>query len=284
MTTLDEKREQLLGRLRQLGSCAVAFSGGVDSAVVACAAQHALGPRAIAVTAVGPSLAQGEFEQAAEVARQIGIRHLELATHEIDDEAYVANRSDRCFHCKTELYTQMHARLAQWGVSYLVNGTNADDLGDHRPGLRAAADFQVQSPLADAGLGKAEVRQLAEQWQLAVADKPAMPCLASRIAYGEAVTRERLEQIDRAEAWLRLHGICDTRVRYHTGDLARLEVPLTDLPKLTGEPFRSQLVEQLAALGFKFITLDLRGRQSGSLNTLVPLEELERGAQVDQAT
>jgi uncharacterized protein len=276
MTTLTEKREQLLERLRQFGSCAVAFSGGVDSAVVACAAHQALGPRAIAVTAVSPSLAQGEFEQAAEVARQIGIRHLELVTHEIDNQAYVANQPDRCFHCKTELYTQMHARLVQWGVSYLVNGTNADDLTDHRPGLRAAADFRVQSPLADAGLCKAEVRQLAEQWRLSVADKPAMPCLASRIAYGEAVTRERLEQIDRAEAWLRLQGLRDTRVRFHTGDLARLEVPLTDLPTLTGEPLRSQLVDQLAALGFKFITLDLRGRQSGSLNTLVPLEELER--------
>jgi uncharacterized protein len=278
MDSFERKGEQLLERLRQLGSCAIAFSGGVDSAVVAFAAQKVLGERALAVTGISPSLASGEREAAAELARQIGIHHRELVTDEIHQPAYVANQFDRCFHCKTELYRQMRRHLSEWGVEHLVNGTNADDLGDHRPGLRAAGDFQVHSPLADTALTKAEVRNLARQWQLSVSDKPATPCLSSRIAYGQEVTRERLEQIDRAEAWLRQRGMIDTRVRYHAGDLARLEVPLDDLPRLSIEPLRSQLVQQLQQLGFKFVTLDLQGRQSGSLNTLVPLEQLERAA------
>jgi uncharacterized protein len=254
----------------------VAFSGGVDSAVVAFAAHQALGSRALAVTGVSPSLASGEREAAAQLAREIGIRHLELTTDEINQPAYSANQFDRCFHCKTELYSQMQLHLARWGVEHLVNGTNADDLGDHRPGLRAAGHFQVVSPLAEAALSKAEVRQLAQHWKLPVADKPATPCLSSRIAYGQEVTRERLEKIDRAEAWLRQQGMVDTRVRYHGGELARVEVSLGDLPRLTAEPLRSQLVRQLDQLGFKFVTLDLHGRRSGSLNSLVPLEQLER--------
>ena len=279
MDLLNRKRDELLDRLRQLGSCAVAFSGGVDSAVVAFAAHQGLGDRAVAVTAVSPSLASGEREAAQQLAQQIGVRHLEVMTEEMDAEAYRANQFDRCFHCKTELYTQMQSRLSEWGVRYLVNGANLDDLGDYRPGLRAARDFGVCSPLADVGLNKAEVRQLARLWQLPVADKPATPCLSSRIAYGEPVTRERLEQIDQAEAWLRRQGLFDTRVRYHSGDLARLEVQPHDLTRLTCDPLRTQVVQQLLQLGFKFVTLDLQGRRSGSLNTLVPLEHLERAGQ-----
>jgi uncharacterized protein len=276
MDPLESKRNALLAQLRRLGSCAVAFSGGVDSAVVAFAAHQALGSRALAVTGISPSLASGEREAAAQLARHIGIRHLELATDEINQPAYVANQFDRCFYCKTELYGQMQRHLAKWGVEHLVNGTNADDLGDHRPGLRAAGDFRVLSPLAEADLSKKEVRQLAQHWQLPVADKPATPCLSSRIAYGQEVTRERLERIDRAESWLRQQGMVDTRVRYHAGDLARVEVLLDDLPRLAAEPLRTQFVRQLEQLGFKFVTLDLHGRRSGSLNSLVPLEQLER--------
>jgi uncharacterized protein len=283
MNSLPDKSDQLLVCLRELGSCAVAYSGGVDSAVVAFAAHEALGARALAVTGISPSLASGEREAARELARQIGIRHLELATDEINRPAYSANQFDRCFHCKTELYSQMQRHLAEWGVEHLVNGTNADDLGDYRPGLRAADDFRVVSPLAELGLTKSDVRQLAQLWRLPVADKPAAPCLASRIAYGQEVTRERLEQIDRAEAWLRQQGFVDTRVRYHPGDLARLEVPLDDLPRLSSEPLRSQVAHQLEQLGFKFVTLDLQGRRSGSLNTLIPLAELEQTAAADCA-
>ena len=145
----------------------------------------------------------------------------------------------------------MQTRLADWGVGYLVNGANADDLRDHRPGLRAAREFQVYSPLADVALTKEEVRQLARQWQLSVAEKPATPCLSSRIAYGESVTRERLDQIDQAEVWLREQGLFDTRVRYHAGDLARLEVQLTDLPRLTCEPLRTQVIRTAAATGLQ---------------------------------
>jgi uncharacterized protein len=278
MQELRDKRDRLFVYLDQLGSCAVAFSGGVDSTVVAYAAFHSLGPRALAVTAISPSLAEGEREAAGCLARQIGIRHVELFTNELDNDAYVANRADRCFHCKTELYRQMQAQMVQWDVQHLVNGANADDLIDHRPGLRAAEEFRVISPLADVGFRKADVRQLAQFWQLPVADKPATPCLSSRIAYGEPVTRQRLSQIDRAESWLRRQGFHDTRVRWHAGDLVRLEVPLTDLPRLCIEPLRSQVVEQLRLLGCQFVTLDLQGRRSGSLNSLLPLEELEQAA------
>jgi uncharacterized protein len=278
MDQLRNNRDRLLGLLERLGSCAVAFSGGVDSAVVACAAFVALGQRALAVTGTSPSLAAGERQAAGLLARKIGIRHVELSTHELDNPAYAANGADRCFHCKTELYSRMQARMIQWDVQHLVNGTNADDLSDHRPGLRAALEYRVVSPLADLGLGKDEVRELARSWQLPVADKPATPCLSSRIAYGEPVTVQRLEQIDRAERWLREQGLCDTRVRWHAGDLVRLEVPLADLPRLCVEPLRSQLVEHLRQLGCQLVTLDLQGRRSGSLNSLLPLDELERAA------
>mgnify|MGYP001826494195 CR=1 FL=1 len=277
MSTLTAKRQQLLDYLRQLGSCAVAFSGGVDSAVVAAAAHQALGQNALAVTAVSPSLASGERELAAAVAARIGIRHVELQTAELSSARYVANQPDRCFFCKSELYGQVQTRLADWGVQHLVNGANADDLGDHRPGMRAANDFAVKSPLADLGISKSEIRELARQWDLQVADKPATPCLSSRIAYGEEVTVERLQRIDAAEAWLRGQGLSDTRVRYHRGDLARLEVHVDDIPRLMDEAMREAVTRELRRLGFKFVTLDLQGRRSGSLNDLVPIEQLERG-------
>jgi uncharacterized protein len=278
MDSLADKRDHVLARLRELGSCAVAFSGGVDSAVVASAAQRALGARSLAVTGIGPSLASAERRAAADLARLIGIRHVELPTDEIHQPGYVANQFDRCFHCKTELYRQMQRRLSAWGVEHIVNGTNTEDLGDYRPGLRAADDFFVVSPLAEAGMTKEHVRRLAQLWDLPVADKPATPCLASRIAYGEEVTPERLERIEQAEQWLREHGLYDTRVRYHAGDLARLEISLDDLPRVSSEPLRTQLVERLQQLGFRFITLDLQGRRSGSLNTLVPIEQLEKSS------
>ncbi len=276
------KRDDLFERLRQLGNCAVAFSGGVDSAVVAYAAHCVLGDQTLAVTAVSPSLASGEREAARELARLIGIRHVELSTRELETDGYRANQFDRCFYCKSELYGQMFDNLSAWGVKHVVNGANADDWGDHRPGLRAARDYQVHSPLADAALRKAEVRQLAHLWQLPVAEKPATPCLSSRIAYGEQVTPERLSRIDRAEAWLRSQGLFDTRVRLHAGELARLEVQQDDLPRMTREPLRTQVIDQLCKLGFKFVTLDLQGRRAGSLNTLVPLEHLERGQPTDR--
>lgn len=266
--TLAEKCDALLARLVELESCAVAFSGGVDSAVVAKAAHLALGSKAIAVTGVSASLAEGELEEARRVADLIGIRHVVLDTQEFANTAYRRNAPDRCYHCKTELYTQMGGLTERLGVAAIVNGANADDRGDWRPGMKAATEHEVLSPLAECELTKAEVRQLAALWKLPVADKPAAPCLSSRIAYGEEVTPERLHMIDQAEQLLRGLGLREVRVRYHRGDLARLEVPAAALPALCSEATRLMLVERLRELGFKFITLDLEGFRSGSLNAL----------------
>ena len=270
--------ERLVAQLRTFDGCAVAFSGGVDSAVVAKAAQLALGDRAIAVTAVSASLAEGERETASELARLIGIRHEVIYTDELANPAYARNAPDRCFHCKDELYTHLEGIAERLGVSVLVNGANADDLGDYRPGMQAARDHAVRSPLAECGMTKEQVRSLARYWDLPVWDKPAAPCLSSRIAYGEEVTPERLRMIDEAEQFLRALGLATVRVRYHRGDLARLEVPLEAVSRLCQEPLRGQIVAHLAKLGFKFVTLDLEGFRSGSLNALVPVESL-RSAQ-----
>jgi uncharacterized protein len=271
MTALDTKREALLAAIARLESCAVAYSGGVDSAVVAKAAHVALGERAVAVTGVSASLAAGELDLAEQVARQIGIRHVAVHTGELASPAYTRNAPDRCYHCKTELYTQLERLLPELGVKAIVNGANADDLGDYRPGLQAAAEHRIHSPLADCGFTKADVRLLAADWKLPVWDKPATPCLSSRIAYGEEVTPARLAMIDQAEQFLRGLGLANLRVRYHTGDLARIEVPLADLPRLCSSDVRAHLAAEFRRLGFKFITLDLEGFKSGSLNQLVQI-------------
>lgn len=268
---LDQKREQLLNRLKQLESCAVAFSAGVDSTVVAKAAQLALGDGAVAVTGTSASMAAGELDEAKQLAALIGIRHVIVPTEEFAQADYLRNAPDRCYHCKTELYTQLDRLLPQLGVKHAVNGANADDLGDYRPGMQAASEHAVLGPLAECGLTKAEVRELARQWQLPVWDKPATPCLSSRVAYGEEVTPQRLAMIDQAEQFLRSHGLRTVRVRYHKGDLARLEVPVDALERFCEESFRRELTIRLREIGFKFITLDLEGFRSGSLNQLVQL-------------
>ena len=270
---LAAKRDQLLEVLRGYQHCVVALSAGVDSAVVAQAAFLALGERASAVTASSASLAAGELDMAISLARQIGIRHQTVATDEFADPDYVRNNHDRCYHCKTELYTQL-TPLALSAEAVIANGANLDDQGDYRPGMQAASEHQVRSPLIECGLTKDEVRQLAAHWGLPVWDKPATPCLSSRVAYGEEVTPERVAMIDQAEQHLRSLGLRTLRVRYHRGDLARLEVPLDALPRLCEPGIRDKLVRRLRELGFRFVTLDLEGFRSGSLNTLVPIESL----------
>jgi uncharacterized protein len=271
---LAAKRDRLLALIAGLESCAVAYSGGVDSAVVAKAAQLALGSRALAVTGTSASLASGELEEAAALARLIGIRHEVLATEEFSDPDYLANAPDRCYHCKTELYTQLAGVVERFGVATVLNGANLDDRGDHRPGMLAATEHRVRSPLLECGLSKHDVRQLAAHWGLPVWDKPASPCLSSRIAYGEEVTPERVSMIDQAEQILRELGLRELRVRYHKGDMARLEVPLEVLPRLAEPDTRQTLVEQLKRLGFKYVTLDLEGFRSGSLNQVLPVDSL----------
>ncbi|MBS0208061.1 MAG: ATP-dependent sacrificial sulfur transferase LarE [Planctomycetes bacterium] len=265
------QREQLLEVLRGYGRVVVALSAGVDSAVVAKAAHVALGERALAVTGHSASLAEGELAAAEQLAALIGIAHRAIATDEFADPTYRQNAPDRCYHCKTELYDQLAPVAAQFGAAVIVNGANADDVGDYRPGMLAATEHRVASPLLECGIDKATVRQLAHHWGLPVWDKPASPCLASRIAYGEEVTPERTAMIDAAERWLREQGLRELRVRYHRGDLARVEVPESFIARLAEPELRAALVASLRELGFKYVTLDLAGFRSGSLNDVLPV-------------
>lgn len=265
------KRDRLLDLLRGYGSCAIAFSGGLDSTLLAKAARLALGDRAVAVTGTSASMAVGELDEAERLARQIGIRHETVTTGELDIAAYRANRADRCYHCKTELLRRVEEAAGRLGLAVVADGCNRDDLGDYRPGRRAAAERNAQSPLAECGLTKAEIRLLAEAWDLPTWNKPATPCLSSRIAYGESISPERLAMVDRAEQFLRDRGFGPLRVRYHAGDMARIETPVDQLARFADDAFRRELVEHFRGLGFKFVSLDLEGFRSGSLNAMLGL-------------
>jgi pyridinium-3,5-biscarboxylic acid mononucleotide sulfurtransferase len=273
----NAQREKLVETLRGYGRVAVAFSGGIDSTVVAQAAYEALGDSAIAVTAVSESLAAGELEEAQSLAQKIGIRHRVIRTEEFADPNYRRNDSNRCYFCKSELYGRLSGMLGELGVEMIVSGANTDDKGDYRPGLRAASEHGVRHPLQECDLSKADVRALARAWDLPTWDKPATPCLSSRVAYGEDPTPERVQMIDRAEQWLRQRGLRVLRVRYHKGDLARIEVSPDELSRLVELEVRGELITAFRALGFKFVTLDLEGFRSGSMNSVIPVESLLRG-------
>lgn len=269
LTEIELKRDRLLGILQGLGRVAVALSAGVDSTVVAKAAQLACGANAVAVTAVSSSLAAGEQELAVEMARQIGIRHQVIQTREFSDPNYLQNPVNRCYFCKTELYTRLTELAPDLGVDVLVNGANLDDRGDYRPGMQAAGEFQVRSPLIEAAFTKSDVRELAKLWNLPVWDKPATPCLSSRIAYGVEVTPERVQRIDNAEQFLRQElNLRELRVRCEANDLARIELPIEAITQLTSPALRDKIRTKLHALGFRYVTLDLDGFRSGSLNLL----------------
>ena len=272
---IERKRDHLLEILSGYGRVAVAFSAGVDSTVVAQAAQLACGDKAVAVTAVSPSLAAGEQEESEQLAARIGIRHIVLSTQEFADPNYLKNPVNRCYFCKTELYSRLVELAPTLGVDVLVNGANLDDRGDHRPGMQAANEFQVRSPLIEAEFTKHDVRELAQFWNLPVWDKPATPCLSSRIAYGVEVTPERVLRIDHAEQFLKdLLKIRELRVRCEANDLARIETPLEDLPKLLSPEMRDIVRTEFHRLGFRFVTLDLDGFRSGSMNTVIPVDSL----------
>ncbi|HET6573500.1 MAG TPA: ATP-dependent sacrificial sulfur transferase LarE [Fimbriiglobus sp.] len=266
------RRDRLLAVLRGLPGAAVAFSGGVDSAVVAAAARLALGDRAVAVTADSPSVARSELADAKRLAERIGIRHVVVRTEEFDNPDYLKNDGTRCYHCKTELYATIDRLLPELGVPVICSGANLDDQGDYRPGLVAASEHRVRHPLQEAGFTKADVRAVAKSWGLPAWDKPASPCLSSRLAPGLAVTPERTRRVEEAEAVLRSFGLRDCRVRYHEGDLARIEVPADEVARLAAEPVRGELARRLKAIGFKFVALDLEGFRSGSLNELIALD------------
>lgn len=269
---LTQKQRELNALLSDLGNAVVAFSGGVDSALLAAAAHDILGERALAVTAVSPALARRERSAASELARSFGWRHLEIETSELDRPEYVRNEPDRCYWCKTELFEVLEPVARQLGAFVLV-GTNADDLSDHRPGSRAAREKSVRAPLAEVGLTKQEVRMLSESRGLPTAEKPASPCLASRFAYGVEVTREGLDRIDRAEEIVRSFGFDVFRVRDH-GDLARIEVPAGRIEEVVA--VRVQIEAALKELGFVYVTVDLSGFRSGAMNEVLPAPTFRR--------
>ena len=274
MTTLSvsESETRLLDVLRSFPRVAVAYSGGVDSAVVAKAAVLAKGDDAVAITADSPSVPRTELASAIKLAAEIGIRHHVVSTDEFSNPDYLQNDGRRCYFCKSELYSRIERLLPELGYPTVVSGANLDDLGDYRPGLTAAAEKGIRHPLQEAGMGKEAVRALARHWNLPVWDKPASPCLSSRIAPGLAVTPERTLRVEDAEAYLKSLGLRDCRVRYHEGDLARVELPLADLARFAVEPMRSLLSKRLRELGFKFIVLDLEGLRSGSMNELIDVK------------
>jgi uncharacterized protein len=251
--------QNLVEHVRAYGPVAVAFSGGVDSAVVAKAAVEAFGDKAVAVTAVSHSLAASELEIARSEATLIGIRHVELETNEFE----------------RPLYRITASKLSELDVSGIINGANTDDLGDHRPGMTAAEQHHVRSPLIELGINKSQVRQLARFWNLSVAEKPASPCLSSRIAYGVEVTEERVRRVELAEAFIRERtGLTELRVRCEADELARIELPVESLSQLASGELRRAVATRLKELGFRRVTLDMDGFRSGSLNDVLPVVRL----------
>nr|WP_286178209.1 ATP-dependent sacrificial sulfur transferase LarE [Rhodopirellula sp. JC639] len=250
------------------GAIAVAFSGGVDSSVVLAAALASAADSVTAVTAVSPSVARWQIELAKSIAAHLAADHRLIETDEVSLPQYRVNDASRCFHCKSTLYQTLD-RLCQspeLDAATIVSGTNADDLGDYRPGIAAGDRAGVLKPLAELGIDKSGVRELARHFGLPNASLPASPCLASRIAYGVPVTPERLAQVEQAEDLLRGMGLANVRVRFHEGDLARIEVPADQISKLADAPLRTELTQRLTEIGFRYVTLDLQGFSSGSMN------------------
>ncbi len=263
--TLQQKHEKLKSLFREMGSVAVAYSGGVDSALVLAVAHSVLNGKTLAVTGNSASLARRELAAAMELANTLGVEHQIIDTAEVASPDYAANPANRCYYCKTELYSRLREVAHRHNLSHRVNGTNMDDLGDHRPGLVSAREAGVRSPLCEAGFTKQDVRELARQLELPVWDKPAMPCLSSRIPYEQAVTPEKLAMIERAEDFLIALGFRQLRVR-HFGDSARIELVPEDLPRFYKENLFEPVRRRFMEIGFMAVTVDPEGFRSGRLN------------------
>lgn len=272
----DSELEKLEDLFKRMGSVLVCYSGGIDSAFVLAVAHRELGDKAVGMTAVSPSLAPFERDEAVAIATRIGARHELVESSEIEDENYAKNDVDRCFHCKSELYRLSAAKKVEWNLAEVVNGTNLDDLGDYRPGLEAAKHAGARSPLVEAGLKKSDVRRLAQAIGLTIWDKPAAACLSSRLPYGTRVTRERLVQIGALEAEIHTLGIRQARVRWHAiggtegtreSSMARIEIAKDELERAF--TMRDAIVEAGKRLGFAYVTLDLAGYRTGSHNEVL---------------
>jgi len=264
------KLDSLRDLLRSYGSCLVAYSGGVDSVFLARVAHEVLGERALAAIADSPSLPRRELEEALAIAKQFGIPLRVVHTREFDNNAYLANPTNRCYFCKHELFTELAPLARAEGFAVIAYGENASDAGDHRPGATAAAEFLVRAPLKEAGLTKAEIREYSAALGLPTADKPQLACLSSRIPYGEPVTEEKLRMIEQAEYLLRDKGFYDVRVRHHelkTGHLARIEIGPEEISRIFQQNLYSTLATEIKKLGYTHVTLDLEGYRRGSLNS-----------------
>jgi len=270
-----EKLRALEARLAELGSLMVAYSGGVDSAFLAATAHRVLGAKLLAVLADSPSLARRDMEQACAFARSLAMPLQVVATEELDRPEYARNDANRCFHCKDELFSVMGALGAKLGFAHIAYGMNADDTRDFRPGQRAAEQHDVLAPLAEAGLTKLEVRTLARAAGYPLWDRPAAPCLSSRVEYGRTVTRAVLEQVEKGEESLRGLGFRELRVRHH-GELARVEIARNELPRALSMEMLDAIAAALKQAGFQYVTLDCTGFRSGSMNAILPAEVLAR--------
>lgn len=263
--SIENKKKRLVKILKSFDYLTVALSGGVDSAVLLAEAHTVLGDRVVAVTARSAIHPDRELTDAAKIAADLGVAHVIVDSNEIDRSEFVANTPERCYICKNIVFRQLMDLASQNGFPNLAHGANADDRGDYRPGMKAARELGVAAPLMDAGLTKADIRQIARQHELFVWDKPAMACIATRFPYGTPITLAKVEQIKQAEQVLVTAGLDGCRVRHH-GDVARIEVPLDQLPALVADPLRQRIVDQLRPIGFLHVALDLEGYVSGSMN------------------
>lgn len=270
----EEKEQNLRRMMREMRAVLVAFSGGVDSSYLALVAKQELAENALCVIGISPSVSQIQRDEAEKIAEKFGLNFLKIETEEMNNQDYRANPSNRCYFCKTELYGKLNELAKKRGIAFVLDGTNTDDVGDYRPGKQAAAEKGVRSPLIEVGLSKAEIRELSRRHDLPTWDKPASPCLSSRIAYGIPVTIERLSRVERGEEILRNLGFKEFRVRFHD-ELARLEIAPDEMPKALNLEMTNRLAGEFRKLGFRYVTLDLQGFRTGAMNEVLSLKNKE---------